>query len=152
MEMAVEWKRAPVRRQVSVEREAASTAAELQIWPQRSHSGNVEQRFSAGISRRDDSFTFLDCIDPVGRGNRDLLFCTARPVNLHPVHFRRCSKTKVQTLVGTRCVAPSAEDVSALPRASCCDKYLGSNRITWTLGASHQFQCDPMIRILDYVA
>src|SRR6267378_3705718 len=119
MEMPAEWKRAPGRPRASAEREAVSREAELQIWHQRSYGGNVEYRFSASVSRRDDSFAFFHRIDAVDGGNRDLFFCTARPVNLHPVHFRCRSKAEMQALVGTRCIAPPAEDVSALPRSSC---------------------------------
>src|SRR5260370_40593773 len=42
MEIPVEWKRAPQRPRASAEREAVSREAQLQIWHQRSHSGNVE--------------------------------------------------------------------------------------------------------------
>src|SRR5207302_3001835 len=136
MEMPVAWKRAPDRPRASAEREAVSREAQLQIWHQRSHSGYVEYRFSASVSRRDDSFTFLHRIDAVDGGNRDLFFCAARPVNLHAIHFRCRSETEVQTLIGTRSIASAAEDVPALPRASCRDKYLGSNCITGALGAS----------------
>src|SRR5258707_4199766 len=100
--MPMDWKRAPDRPRASVEREAVSTEAELQIWHQRSHSDNVEYRFSASVSRRDDSFAFLHRIDAVDGGNRDLFFCAARPVNLHPVHLHCRSKAEMQALVGTR--------------------------------------------------
>src|SRR5713101_7545722 len=132
MEMPVEWKRVPVRRRVSAER-AASRETKLQIWHQSSYSGNVEYRFSSSVSRRDDSFAFFHRIDAVDGGNRDLFFCAARPVNLHPIHLRCRSETEVQTLVGTRSIASSAEDVAALPRSSPGDKYLGANGITRTL-------------------
>src|SRR5258708_30684955 len=138
MEMPVESKRVPVRRRASAEREAGSREAELQIWHQGSHNSNVEYRFSASLSRRDDSFAFFHGIDAVDGGNRDLFFCAARPVNFHAVHFRCRSETEVQTLVGTRSIAPAAEDVSALPRSSPGDKYLGANGITRTLGTSPQ--------------
>src|SRR5260370_25406128 len=138
MEMPVESKRVPVRRQASAAREAGSREAELQIWHQGYHNSNVEYRFSASLSRRDDSFAFFHRIDAVDGGNRDLFFCAARPVNFHSVHFRCRSETEVQTLVGTRSIASSAEDVPALPRASCRDKYFGANGITGTLGTSQQ--------------
>src|SRR6266436_6200997 len=140
MEMPAESKNAPARQRVLTEREATSTKAELQIWHQGSYSSNVEYRFSASVSRRDDSFAFFHRIDAVDGGSRDLFFCTARPVNLHPVHFRCRSKAEMQALVGTRCIAPPAEDVSALPRASCRDKCRGANRITGTLGTSQQLE------------
>jgi len=82
------------------EREAASTKAGLQIWHQGSYSGKVEYRFSASVSRRDDSFAFFHRIDAIDSGNRDLFFSAARPMNLHSVHFRCRSETEVQTLVG----------------------------------------------------
>src|SRR6266446_2332111 len=138
MEMRVEWKRAPARPRASAEREAVSRQAQLQIWHQRSHSGNAEYRLSAGVSRRDDSFAFLHRIDAVDGRNRDLFFCAARPVNVHAVHFRCCSETEVQALIGTRSIASAAEDVSALARASSCDKDFGTDRITGTLWASQQ--------------
>src|SRR6266436_682810 len=138
MEMSVEWKPAPARRRVSAEREAASRETELQIWHQGFYSGNVEYRFSSSVSRRDDSFAFFRRVDPVDGGNRDLFFSAARPVNFHSVHFRCRSETEVQTLVGTRSIAPAAEDVSALPRPSLGDKHLGANGITRTLGTSQQ--------------
>src|SRR6266446_1689687 len=131
--MPTAWKCAPARRRVSAEREAASTKAELQIWHQGSYRSNVEYRFSSSVSRRDDSFAFFYRIDAVDGGNRDLFFCAARPVNLHPVHFRCRSKAEVQALIGTRSIASAAEDVPALPRASCCDKNFGADRITGTL-------------------
>src|SRR5882757_4647570 len=137
MEMSVEWKSAPARRRVSAER-ATSRETELQIWHQGSNSGNVEYRFSASVSRRDDSFAFFHRVDAIDSGNRDLFFSAARPMNLHPVHFRCHSETEVQTLIGTRSIASAAKDVPALPRASCGDKYLGANRITRTLGTSRQ--------------
>src|SRR5713101_6690901 len=137
MEMPVEWKRVPVRRRVSAER-ATSKETELQIWHQGSYSGNVEYRFSASVSRRDDSFAFFHHIDAVDGGNRDLFFSAAWPVNLHSVHFRCRSETEVQTLVGTRSIASAAEDVPALPRSSFGDKYLGANGIARTLGTSQQ--------------
>src|ERR1700682_2264617 len=152
MEMPAEWKRAPDRPRASAEREAVSREAESRIWHQRSHSSYVEYRFSASVSRRDDSFAFFHRIDAVDGGNRDLFFCTARPVNLHPVHFRCRPKAEMQALVGTRCIAPAAEELSALARASCRDKYLGANRITGTLGTSQQPERDPVIRILNDVA
>src|SRR6267378_3594245 len=150
--MPVGWKRAPARPRASAEREAVSRQAQLQIWHHHSHSGNAEYRLSAGVSRRDDSFAFLHRIDAVDGRNRDLFFCAARPVNLHAVHFRCCSETEVQALIGTRSIASAAEDVPALPRASCRDKYLGANRITGTLGTSQQLERDPVIRILNHVA
>src|SRR5258708_40351412 len=138
MEMPAEWKGAPGRPRASAEREAVSREAELQIWHQRSYGGNVEYRFSASVSRRDDSFAFFHRIDAVDSGNRDLFFSAARPMNLHPVHFRFRSETEVQTLVGTRSIASAAEDVPALPRSSLGDKHLGANGITRTLGTSQQ--------------
>src|SRR5258708_1055234 len=138
MEMPVESKRVPVRRRASAEREAGSREAELQIWHQGSHTSNVEYRFSPTLSRRDDSFAFFHRIDAVDSGNRDLFSSAARPMNLHPVHFRCCSKAEVQTLIGTRSIASATEDVPALPRSSLGDKYLGANGITRTLGTSLQ--------------
>src|SRR5260370_7767066 len=81
MEMPVESKRVPVRRRASAEREAGSREAELQIWHQGSHNSNVEYRFSASLSRRDDSFAFFHRIDAVDGGNRDLFFFAPRPAN-----------------------------------------------------------------------
>src|SRR5712692_3924140 len=138
MKIPVGWKRAPERPRASPEREAVSREAQLQFWHQRSHSGNVEYRFPASVSRRDDSFAFLHRIDAVDGGNRNFFFCSARPVNLHPVYFRCRSEAEVQTLIGTRSIASAAEDVPALPSPSCRNKYLCSNRITGTLGASQQ--------------
>src|SRR6266436_3763565 len=114
-------------------------------------AASVEYRFSTSLSRRDNSFAFLQSIDAVDGGNRDLFFCAASPVNLHPVHFRCRSETEVQTLIGTRSIASAAEDVPALSCASCRDKYFGSNRITGALGASQQLYRDPVVRILDRV-
>src|SRR6267154_6307687 len=138
METPAEWKRAPDRPRAGAEREAASTKAGLQIWHQGSYSDKVEYRFSASVSRRDDSFAFVHRIDAIDSGNRDLFFSAARPMNLHPVHFRCRSKAEVQTLIGTRSIASAAKDLPALPRASRGDKYLSSNRITRTLGTSRQ--------------
>ena len=138
MEMLVEWKCAPDRPRASAEREALSREAQLQIWHQGSHSGNVEYRFSASVSRRDASFAFLHRIDAVDGGNRDLFFCAVRPVNLHPVYFHCRSEAEVQALIGTRGIASPAKDVPTLPRSSRCDKYLSSDRIAVTLGASQQ--------------
>src|SRR5258708_36872086 len=99
MEMPVESKRVPVRRRASAEREAGSREAELQIWHQGSHNSNVEYRFSASLSRRDDSFAFFHRIDAVERGNRDLFSSAVRSMSLYPVHFRCCSKAYVQTFI-----------------------------------------------------
>src|SRR6267143_108952 len=107
--MPVEWWHAPARPRASAERQAVSREVRLQIWHQRSHSGNVEYRFSASVSRRNDSFAFLHCIDAVDGGNRNFFSGSARPVNLHPVHFRCRSETEVQTLIGTRSIASAAE-------------------------------------------
>src|SRR5258708_8586978 len=106
MEMPAEWKRAPGRPRASAEREAVSREAELQIWHQRSYGGNVEYRFSASVSRRDDSFAFFHRIDAVDGGNRDLFFFTARPGNLPPVHFRCPSHTQPPAIVHTPCLTP----------------------------------------------
>src|SRR6266436_1039847 len=138
METPAERKRAPDRPRAGAEREAASTKAGLQIWHQGSYSDKVEYRFSASVSRRDDSFAFFHRIDAIDSGNRDLFFSAARPMNLHSVHFRCRSETEVQTLVGTRSIASAAEDVPALPRSSLGDKHLGANGITRTLGTSQQ--------------
>src|SRR5258708_16937524 len=99
--MPVESKNAPARRRVLAEREAKSTKAELQIWHQGSYCGNLEYRFSASVSRRDDSFAFFHRVDAVDGGNRDLFSSTARPVNLDPVPFCFPSRTQVPTLVRT---------------------------------------------------
>src|SRR5260370_11615791 len=100
MEMPVEWKRGPDRPRASAEREAVSREAQLQIWHQHTHSANVEYRLSASVSRRNDSFAFFDGKDAVDGGNHDLFFYAARPVNLHPVHFRFRPQTQVQALIG----------------------------------------------------
>src|SRR5258708_28660811 len=118
MEIPVEWKRAPERPRASAEREAVSREAQLQIWHQLSHSGNVEYRFPASVSRRDDSFAFLHRIDAVDGGNRNFLFCSARPVNLHLVYFCSRSQAEVQTLIGTPSLPSPAEKVPPLPRPS----------------------------------
>src|SRR5258708_27233209 len=115
MEIPVEWKRAPERPRASAEREAVSREAQLQIWHQRSHSGNVEYRFPASVSRRDDSFAFLHRIDAVAGGNRNFFFFSPRPVNLHPVYFRCPSQAEVQTLVRTPSLASAPEDVPPVP-------------------------------------
>src|SRR5260370_21595107 len=119
MEMPVESKRVPVRRRASAEREAGSREAELQIWHQGSHNSNVEYRFSASVSRRDDSFAFFHRVDAVDGGNRDPFSSNARPVNLDPVHVCCHSETQVQTLVGIRSIASAPNDPPALPTAAC---------------------------------
>src|SRR5260370_1591934 len=126
MEMPVESKRVPVRRRASAEREAGSREAELQIWHQGSHNSNVEYRFSASLSRRDDSFAFFHRIDAVDGGHTDLFFYVARPVNFHSVHFRCRSQTGVHTFVGTLSKASSARDLPAMPRAPRPDNYFGA--------------------------
>ena len=136
--MSLELKRAPGQQRALEEPNAANRETKLQAWNQRCNNGNVERRVSASVSRRDDSFAFLHRIDAVDGGNRDFFLCPAWPVNLHLVDFHCCSEAEVQALIGTRCIASTAEDVSALPRASRCDKDLGSDRITGTLGASQQ--------------
>src|SRR5258708_33862368 len=108
MEIPVEWKRAPERPRASAEREAVSRESQLQIWHQRSHSGSVEYRFPASVSRRDDSFAFLHRIDAVDGGDRNFFFCSARPVNLHPVYFRCLSAGEVQTLRRNTSIASPA--------------------------------------------
>src|SRR5260370_41820660 len=125
MQMPEEWKRTPDRPRAPAERGAVSREAELQIWHQRSHGGNVEYRFPASVSWRDDSFAFFHHIDAVDGGNRDLFFRAARPVNLHAVHLRFNSETGVQELIGTRYIQFPAGDHPALSRASLRVKYLG---------------------------
>src|SRR5258708_10310882 len=110
MEIPVEWKRAPERPRASAEREAVSREAQLQIWHQRSHSGNVEYRFPASVSRRDDSFAFLHRIDAVAGGNRKFFFCSPKPMKLHPVYFCFRSDAAVQTLICTRSIAFAPEN------------------------------------------
>ena len=78
-------------------------------------NGNVEHRLSASVSRRDDSFAFLHGKDAVDGGDRNFFLRPAWPVNFHPVHFHCHSKAEVQALIGTRCIASTAEDVPALP-------------------------------------
>src|SRR5260370_30668002 len=99
MEIPVEWKRAPERPRASAEREAVSREAQLQIWHQRSHSGNVEYRFPASVSRRDDSFAFLHRIDAVAGGDRYFFFFSPRPVNLPPVYLPFRSHARVPALI-----------------------------------------------------
>src|SRR5260370_36166122 len=98
MEMPVEAKRVPVRRRASAEREEGSREAELQIWHQGSHNSNVEYRFSASLSRRDDSFAFFHRIDSVDGGSRDIFLLAATPVNFHSVHLRFLSDTQMHTM------------------------------------------------------
>src|SRR5260370_4856210 len=96
MEMPVESKRVPVRRRASAEREAVSREAELQTWHQGSHNSNVEYRFSASLSRRDDSFAFFHRIDAVDCGNRDLFFCSPMSLKFHSGHLPCRSWNSVQ--------------------------------------------------------
>src|SRR5258708_34868706 len=103
--MPVESKNAPARRRVLAEREAKSTKAELQIWHQGSYCGNLEYRFSASVSRRDDSFAFFHRVDAVDGGNRDLFSSTGRPGAVHPVPFCCHSEAQGRTLLGTQSVA-----------------------------------------------
>src|SRR5258708_37480151 len=119
MEIPVEWKRAPERPRASAEREAVSREAQLQIWHQRSHSGSVEYRFPASVSRRDDSFAFLHRIDAVDGGNRNFFFCSARPGNLQPVYFSCRSQGEVPTFIGTLSIAFARVNGSAFARPSC---------------------------------
>src|SRR5258708_37841244 len=99
MEIPVEWKRAPERPRASAEREAVSREAQLQIWHQRSHSGSVEYRFPASVSRRDDSFAFLHRIDAVDGGNRNFFLFFPRTSNLQPDYLCFPSGGEVQTFV-----------------------------------------------------
>src|SRR5260370_32001695 len=117
MQMPVEWKRTPDRPRAPAERGAVSREAELQIWHQRSHGGNVEYRFPASVSWRDDSFAFFDHIDAVDGGNLDLFFSAPTPMNLHAVPFRCSPPTQVQPPTPTRSIACPPADIPPLPRA-----------------------------------
>src|SRR5208282_5581620 len=68
-------------------------------------------------------------INPVKRGKRYLFLYTARPVDLHLIHFRRRAEAEVQPLVGTRLETAPTDDVAPLPEAAGSHKYLCSNGI-----------------------
>src|SRR5260370_1357806 len=138
MTMPLELKRAPGRQRALVEPNAANREIKLQAWNQRCDNGNVEHRVSASVSRRNDSFAFFHGKEAVDSGNRDFFLCPTWPVNLHLVDFHCCSEAEVQALIGTRCIAPPAEDVPALPHATRCDKYLCSDRVAGAFRTSHQ--------------
>src|SRR6266849_5660225 len=151
MMLALELKRVPDRQQTAAEPQGADREIQLQAQSQGCGSGQVEHRGWASVSRRYNSFAFFHGEEAVDCWNRDFFLCPTWPVNLHHVDFHRSSEAEVQALIGTRCIASPAEHVRALPHASGRDKYLSSDRVAGALGASHQLQRDPVIRILDDV-
>ena len=138
MTMPLELKRASGQRRAAEEPKTTNREIKLRARNQRCDNGNSKQLVSASVSRGNDSFAFFHGKEAVNGGNRYFFLCSAWPADLHFVYFPRRTEAKMEALVGTRCIATSAEDVTALPHASGCDKYLRPDRVARAFGASQQ--------------
>src|SRR6267143_1534847 len=58
----------------------------------------------------------------------------------------------MNTLIGARTVAPSADDVCPLAHTAYAKENSRANGIPWTLWSSRQLERDPMVAVLHHIA
>jgi len=86
-----------------------------------------EEALAAQGNRR--SFTFSDLDDAVDARERDFFAETAGPENFQLVDFGGGAEAEMDTRVGRRSVAGTAEDVGALANAASGEEYFGTNGV-----------------------
>ena len=99
----------------------------------------------------DNSVSLYNGKDPINSRYCDLFLSSAGPINLDLCHLGRRPQAKMDTKIGTRAVTTSAHDVRALAHSIGCQKHFRANRVARALGATDEFERDPMIVILCYV-
>src|SRR5215467_1485754 len=94
----------------------------------------------------------LHGINPVHCRNPNLFFPSAGPNDFDAVHLVSSTQTKMQALVGTGSVTSSAKNIAALTETACRNKHLGADSITWTFLSAYEFECHPVICILNHIS
>src|SRR5580700_1692127 len=93
----------------------------------------------------DDPFSFDNHVDAVHSGQVNLFLCSAGPMDFDLVHLGGSSQTKMQSLIGARGVASTAEHIPALTKSAGCDKGLRSKRVAWAFRTTNQFKSYPVV-------
>ena len=97
-------------------------------------------RNGEGLFLRCWGFFLFDGNDLIDVFYIDLLFQSARPLNLKFVYLSYRAKAEVGTLIRTRTVTSAAEYIGALPDATRGEKNLCAHRVARAFRPAHKLQ------------
>ena len=99
-----------------------------------------------------DSLTFVDYNNLVHRGRADLFHRAARPANLHIIHGRGVSQTKMNSRVIRGGETASADYIRSLPDLPGAEIHGCTHSISRALRAADKFQFHPVVMIRIHVS